>query len=167
MSKTDELRTKLIRNWNEIALEPFERMPLYQTRFGSLTDGTAARQLGAGFDIVPPGRQSCPYHFHHAQEEMFVILEGEGALRVAGERVPVRAGDVITIPAGSEYPHHLLNTGSADLKYLSISTMQRPEVCEYPDSGKIGTYPADRGRRFMAQRAGDADQGLDYWLGEP
>ena len=163
----DELRQRLIRNWNDLDLEPFERPPLYQTRCGGLTDGTAARQLGAGFDVVPPGKQSCPYHFHHAQEEMFVILEGEGCLRVAGERLPVRAGDVITIPAGPEYPHHLLNTGSVDLKYLSISTQQHPEVCEYPDSGKVGAYPAERGRRFMGQRAGEGDPGLDYWLDEP
>ena len=96
-----------------------------------------------------------------------MILEGEGCLRVAGERLPVRAGDVITIPAGPEYPHHLLNTGSVDLKYLSISTQQHPEVCEYPDSGKVGAYPAERGRRFMGQRAGEGDPGLDYWLDEP
>ena len=34
----------------------------------------------------------------HAQEEMFVILEGSGTLRVAGEHVPIGAGDVITVP---------------------------------------------------------------------
>lgn len=166
MSKSDELRARLIRNWNEIALEPFERAPLYASRFGGLTDAAAGAQLGCGFDIVPPGKRSCPYHFHHAQEEMFVILEGEGTLRVAGEQVPVRAGDVIRIPAGPEYPHHLINSGNADLKYLSISTQQRPEICEYPDSGKLGAYPADRSRRFIAQRAAETDPGLDYWAGE-
>lgn len=163
----DDLRQRLIRNWHDTPLEAFERAPHYQSRFGALTDGTAAHQLGAGFDVVPPGKQSCPYHFHHAQEEMFVILEGEGTLRVAGERLPVRAGDVITLPAGPEYPHHLLNTGSVDLKYLSISTQQRPEICEYPDSGKVGAYPGPRGVRFIGQRADAQDQGLDYWVGEP
>ena len=38
---------------------------------------------------------------------------------------------------GPEYPHHLLNTSDAPLKYLSISTRQRPELCEYPDLGKV------------------------------
>lgn len=163
----DELRQRLVRNWNDIPLEASERPPHYQSRFGALTDGTAAVQLGAGIDVVPPGKRNCPYHFHHAQEEMFVILEGEGCLRVAGERVPVRAGDVITIPAGPQYPHHLLNTGTVDLKYLSISTQQRPEICEYPDSGKVGAYPGPKGVRFIGQRKDAQDQGLDYWLGEP
>jgi uncharacterized cupin superfamily protein len=159
----EALRALLIRNWKEAALETFSRPPLYESRCTSLSAGTAARQLGAGFDIVPPGKQSCPYHFHYAQEEMFVILQGEGTLRVAGERLPVRAGDVIHIPAGPDYPHQLLNTGSEDLHYLSISTQQRPEVCEYPDSGKVAALPL-KGSGGLIQRR---ENSLDYWDGEP
>ena len=36
---------------------------------------------------------------------MFIILEGSGTLRVAGEMLPIRQGDVIFIPPGPEYPH--------------------------------------------------------------
>lgn len=42
--------------------------------------------------------------------------------------LPVRAGDVIFIPAGPEYPHQIINTSEAPLKYLSISTMEAPEI---------------------------------------
>ncbi|HOY37369.1 MAG TPA: cupin domain-containing protein, partial [Piscinibacter sp.] len=114
-----------------------------------------------GFDILAPGKRSCPYHFHHAQEEMFVILEGEGTLRVAGEMVPVRAGDVVFIPPGPQYPHQFINTSAAPMRYLSISTQERPELCEYPDSGKVAGYT--RGLRII-QRPADS---LDYWEGEP
>jgi len=91
---------------------------------------------------------------------MFIVLQGEGTLRVAGERLPIRAGDVITIPAGPEYPHHILNTSDAALHYLSISTNRSPEICVYPDSGKVGLYAP--GLRQL-ERAG---AGLDYWDGE-
>ena len=157
----ETLRAALVRNVDEVKLERFERAPLYDTRTGPVSDGMAARKLGAGFDILEPGKIACPYHYHLAQEEMFVILEGEGTLRVAGERVPVRAGDVIIIPPGPEYAHHLINSGSAPMKYLSISTQERPEVCYYPDSDKLGAF-AD-GHRLLQRRA-DA---LDYWDGEP
>ncbi len=50
--------------------------------------------------------------------------------------IPIRAGDVIDIPPGPDYPHQIINTSNAPLKYLSISTKEYPEVCEYPDSGK-------------------------------
>ena len=47
------------------------------------------------------------------------------------------------------------------MRYLSISTQERPELCEYPDSGKVAGYT--RTQRII-QRPGDA---LDYWDGEP
>ncbi len=156
-----ELRTQLVRNVADVKLERFERAPLYDTRSGGVSKGTAATKLGAGFDILAPGKQSCPYHYHLAQEEMFVILEGAGTLRVAGERVPIRAGDVVFIPPGPEYPHHILNTGTVPMKYLSISTQEEPEICCYPDSDKLGAFAP--GHRMM-QRRPDA---LDYWDGEP
>ncbi len=156
-----ELREQLIRNFNEAPRERFVRAPRYDTETASLTRGTAAKKLGAGFDILAPGQIGCPYHFHHAQEEMFILLQGEGTLRVAGEAVPIRAGDVITIPPGPEYPHHIVNTSDAPMHYISISTQERPEVCEYPDSAKVGIFTP--GLRLLQRK----DAGLDYWDGEP
>ncbi len=159
--KADELRARLVRNFNTAALRQEQREPLYDTRCARLAAGTAAVKLGIGIDIVEPGKRGCPYHLHHAQEEMFVILEGEGTLRVAGEMLPVAAGDVVFIPPGPEYPHQFINTSDAPLKYLSISTRETPEICEYPDSGKFLAYAPG----FEAlQRQADA---LDYWDGEP
>ena len=160
MSTPAELREQLIRNFHDAPRERSVRAPLYDSESAVLSEGTAASKLGAGFDIVAPGQQSCPYHFHHAQEEMFIILQGEGTLRVAGERVPIRAGDVMFIPPGPAYPHHIINTSDAPLHYLSVSTTERPEICEYPDSGKVGAYAP--GVRLMQRR----EDVLDYWDGE-
>src|SRR5690349_5899264 len=113
-----ELRRTLIRNVEEVTLERQHRPPLYDTRCASLSEGTAARKLGAGVDILAPGQRGCPYHLHRAQEELFVILEGEGSLRVAGEMVPVRAGDVVFVPPGPEYPHQFVNTSDAPMRYI-------------------------------------------------
>lgn len=161
IGKAAELRAKLVRNVDEVKLERQLRDPLYDTRCGGLSDGTAARKLGAGYDELAPGKRGCPYHLHHAQEEMFVILEGTGTLRVAGAMVPVRTGDVVFIPPGAEFPHQFINTSDTTLKYLSISTQERPEVCEYPDSGKIGAF--HQGVRMIQRPASN----LDYWDGEP
>jgi uncharacterized cupin superfamily protein len=156
-----ELRTQLIRNFNDVTLKREQRAPLYDTQCGGVSDGTKAAKLGAGFDILAPGMRSCPYHYHLAQEEMFVVLEGAGTLRVAGEMLPVTAGDVVFIPAGPEYPHQFINTTSAPMKYLSISTQERPEICHYPDSGKVGAFAKDH--RLMQR----PELNLDYWDGEP
>lgn len=156
-----ELRRTLIRNVDTLPLERQHRPPLYDTRCASLAEGTAARKLGAGFDILAPGQRGCPYHFHHAQEELFVILEGEGTLRVAGEMLPVRAGDVVFVPPGPEYPHQFINTSDAPMKFIGISTKEYPEICEYPDSGKVMAY--DRAVTLTNRVAAN----LDYWDGEP
>jgi len=160
------LAAKLIRNVSDVALERLLREPLYDSQGARLARGTAARKLGASFDIVAPGKRGCPYHLHHAQEEMFVVLEGSGTLRVAGELLAIKAGDVIFIPPGPEYPHQILNTSEQPLKYLSISTMEQPEICEYPDSGKfLAEGSLDRSTPFdVIDRRG---QSLDYWDGEP
>lgn len=160
------LRQQLIRNLDEVELERQQRAPLYDTQCGGVSTGTAAAKLGAGLDILAPGMRSCPYHYHLAQEEMFVILEGEGTLRVAGEMIPIRAGDVIDIPPGPEYPHQIINSSDAPLKYLSISTQEFPEICEYPDSGKYLAYTRTRGPLLQGGRMHRADTDLDYWDGE-
>lgn len=159
--RSDELRCLLVRNVHEVKLERQTREPLYDTRCGGVSDGTVASKLGAGYDILPAGKRSCPYHFHHAQEEMFVILEGESSLRVAGEMVPVKAGDVVFIPPGPEYPHQFVNTSPEPMRYLSVSTQERPDICEYPDSGKYTVFA--KGFRAVQRTAAN----LDYWDGEP
>jgi uncharacterized cupin superfamily protein len=160
-SRADDLRSLLIRNHDTAELKPFVRGTLYESLGASFTEGLAARDLGLSVDIVPPGKRACPYHLHHSEEEMFIVLEGSGTLRVAGEHLPITRGDIIVIPAGREYPHHILNDSAAPLKYLSISTRRKPEVCEYPDSGKVNAF-ADG--RILIQRKADS---LDYWDGEP
>lgn len=167
MSNADTLRAQLIRNADDAPTEHFVRAPLYESRGAQLSVGTAATRLGFRVDTVPPGKRSCPYHFHYAQEELFVILDGCGTLRVAGEMLPVKAGDVIVIPPGPQYPHHLLNTSDAPLRYLSLSTKEYPEICEYPDSGKYLAYDRRKdGPLLQGGRMHRPQHDLDYWDGE-
>jgi uncharacterized cupin superfamily protein len=164
--KAQALADKLIRNFNSAKTEHETREPLYETHWGRLAVGTAARKLGASIDTVAPGKRSCPYHFHYAQEEMFVVIDGAGSLRVAGEMLPIKTGDVIFIPAGPDYPHQIINTSDRPLKYLSISTRESPEVCEYPDSGKyLASAATEDGARFRAIQY--AKNSVDYYEAEP
>jgi uncharacterized cupin superfamily protein len=164
--KHASLASRLIRNFNDAAVERQAREPLYESVAARLAPGTAAQKLGASIDTVAPGKRSCPYHFHYAQEEMFVVIAGSGTLRVAGEMLPLRAGDVVFIPPGPEYPHQIINTSNEALKYLSISTRETPEICEYPDSGKyLAMASSTEGKGFDAiQRASES---IDYWDAEP
>jgi uncharacterized cupin superfamily protein len=166
-STAEELRARLIRNFNDAPLTREARDPLYDTRCARLARGTAALKLGASVDVLQPGKRGCPYHLHHAQEEMFIVIEGHGTMRVAGEMLAVKAGDIVFVPPGPDYPHQMINTSDAPLKYLSIGTRDTPEIVEYPDSGKVLATARSPGDDFGFARMNRLDTDLDYWDGEP
>jgi uncharacterized cupin superfamily protein len=93
---------------------------------------------------------------------MFFVLEGEGELRIGSERHAIKKGDFIACPpGGAETAHQIINTGSAELKYLAVSTKITPEIAEYPDSKKFGVLAENF--RFVSR----ADLSLGYFDGEP
>ena len=127
-----------------------------------------AQLLGCRLTVVPPGKAAWPFHNHHANEELFVILSGEGTLRYGAERHPVGAGAVVLCRAGGpDTAPQLLNTGTGELRYLAISPMREPDVTEYPATGTFGvtTGAAPGGdkaaRRF--QFHGRPTGASDYW----
>lgn len=161
-----DLADKLIRNIDGPPSRTLKRDPHYEGTITRLTPGLAARKLGASCYTLAPGKKICPYHLHHGQEELFYIIEGRGTLRVAGKELPVRQGDVIVTPPGPDYPHQLINSSDAPLRYLSVSTLEDPEICEYPDSGKFlaeGSLGSETPFEIIERRA----EGRDYWEGEP
>ena len=148
-------------NLDELKLEQFARGDKFacaSVRIGPLL---GAKSLGYSYDVVPPGKRSCPFHSHRGEEEMFFIVQGSGTLRYGDETRKIRAGDVICCPTGGpETAHQIVNDSDAELAYLSVSTMLPAEVCEYPDSKKIGAFGG--GLRHMTRGA----DGVDYWVDE-
>ena len=61
-------------------------------------------------------------------------------------------GDAFACPPGPDGAHGFLNTGDTPLEIFALSTMEEPEVNEYPDSDKLyvmagsppGGDPAER-----------------------
>jgi uncharacterized cupin superfamily protein len=151
-------------NLDELALEHFEKGEKFASDFARIGRLLGARDLGYSYDVVQPGKRSCPFHSHHAEEEMFFVVRGEGTLRYGAETRRIRAGDVICCPTGGpETAHQIINDSAAELAYLSISTMAPAEVCEYPDSRKVGSFGEARPRlKHMTH----VDAAVDYWKDE-
>jgi uncharacterized cupin superfamily protein len=117
--------------------------------------------LGASVYELGPGQKSFPYHFHNANEELLVVLDGEPTLRSpAGERT-LAPGDAVVFPRGPDGAHQLRNDGDGAARVLMASTLVAPEVVDYPDSGKAG-FAGGTSERGIFRRA-DA---VDYWEGE-
>ena len=142
----------------------------YAPRMGQIAPKLGAKKLGYNVTAVPPGKRAFPSHNHHVNEEMFFILEGEGELHLGDAVHRVRSGDVIACPPGGpETAHQFVNTGSVELKYLSVSTKISPEIVDYPKTGKFGVlheFADADGKPQMFRFIGRRDRGVDYWEGE-
>jgi uncharacterized cupin superfamily protein len=129
---------KPLMNLDEVAFDDVEENGLYTSSRGQISDRIGARKLGYNLSVLPPGKAQCPFHSHHGEEEMFLILEGVGELRFGDQRYPIRQHDVIACPTGGpEVAHQIINTGTTTMRYLAVSNRVEIEVCEYPDSDKI------------------------------
>jgi len=148
-------------NLDELELKHFAKGDKFECSSARIGPLLGATSLGYSFDVVPPGKCACPFHSHRGEEEMFLILKGSGTLRYGDETRKLRAGDVICCPTGGpETAHQIVNDSDAELSYLSVSTMLPAEVCEYPDSKKIGAFGG--GLRHMTR----VDDEVDYWVNE-
>ena len=129
------------------------------------------KDLGISYTEVPPGKSACPFHNHHVEDEMFIILEGEGTYRFGaetlsdqGRRRARRAGG----RAGDGAPDHQHRHRAAPLlRHIDHVAGGRLRV---PGSGKFGVFsrstrnPYDKSTVRHLDRLGT---GLDYWDGEP
>lgn len=125
-----------------------------------------AERLGASLWEVAPGAYAYPYHYHLADEELIVVLGGDGELRTPSGWRPLVAGEVVSFLPGERGAHQLRATGSAPLRFLAVSTSGAPDIVIYPDSGKLGAFERrpDGGGVWELYRRRDA---VGYWEDEP
>jgi uncharacterized cupin superfamily protein len=131
----------------------------FKSRYRTLSDTRkGGRKIGIAYEELPPGRQSCPFHYHMEEEEHIIALEGEATLRLGEERYTIKAGDYVGFPAGQRAGHCLVNEGDAPFRFIMIGDSRRNEVCVYPDSNKVMVCSLGA----MLRHA----ESLDYWDGE-
>lgn len=162
---------KPILNLDEVPLERYSHGEKFEVLDGPMGPVTGARQLGYSLSVVPPGKRAWPFHCHHVNEEMFLVLEGRGIVRIGDREYPIRKGDVIAAPAGGrDTAHQIVNTSDEELRYLSVSTTIPTDVVEYPDSSKVlicvGSAPGEAPEKRSFSYRGRMGPSLDYWEGE-
>jgi uncharacterized cupin superfamily protein len=159
--------TKPVLNVADVPLNERAGGDKFAVKFGPMGQLIGSTGLGCALHVVPPGKRAFPLHRHHVIDELFYIISGEGQYRWGDETLPVRAGDVISAPAGTK-AHQLVNTGTGDLRYLGISTMGSVDVCEYPESGKVAVAAGIRNANFATAtyKGLGRIQSADYWDGE-
>jgi uncharacterized cupin superfamily protein len=148
-------RPPTIVNVDDVEAVTVERPRVARTRRNL---GRAAGSVTTGIQhvVVTAGMDSAPAHCHSLEEEIFVILGGEGVVALGEQETPVRPGHVISRPAGTGVAH-VFRAGGGGLTYLAYGMRNPADVCYYPRSNKI----AFRGIGLVARL-----ERLDYWDGE-
>ncbi len=167
-SDGDEMSKPII-NVDDLEYTEFGQGEEFNAQRAPVSSHIGAGKLGYAVVKLEPGKRAWPYHSHHVNEEMFYVLEGEGALRHAGEEYPIRAGDFICSPADPEQPHQIINSSDKELSYIALGTLEHTDVFLYPDSGKYGVFSGNPHDRMDAKNFvvfSRKETAVDYWDGE-
>lgn len=101
-----------------------------------LGDVGGLSQFGVHLEELPPRSRSSFRHWHEAEDEMVLVLEGSAILVEEAETV-LQPGDVVCWPAGVAVGHCLVNRSTAPARYLVIGTRFQRDRVHYPDDDLI------------------------------
>jgi uncharacterized cupin superfamily protein len=148
-------RPSTIVSLEDVELDP-ESHSGYAGTWRELGRAAGSQRTGLNYVEVEAGMLGTPFHCHSAEEEIFVVLEGDGTLLLGDERISVRRGHVVARPPASRVAH-AFEAGDGGLTYLAYGTREPNDIAYYPRSNKIYW----RGVGVMARV-----EKLDYWDGE-
>jgi len=126
-----------------------------------LSHGAGSVRTGLRHAAIPPGKATCPPHWHSGEHELFAILDGDGTLLLydragaVAEEHRVRAGHVVSRRAGSGMAH-MFRAGPAGMTMLLYGQRVQNEIVFYPRSKKA----------FVGQVLVRFETVDDYWDGE-
>ncbi|HMK69347.1 MAG TPA: cupin domain-containing protein [Xanthobacteraceae bacterium] len=112
--------------------EPFNRVVAGRSR-KRLGNAVGLSQFGVNLTTLKPGAASALRHWHHREDEMVYVLEGEVVLVEDGGETLLKVGDAAGFKAGVPNGHHLINKSDRDAAYLEIGTRSKDERAEYSD----------------------------------
>jgi uncharacterized cupin superfamily protein len=148
-------RPETVVNVDDVEGVPFGRGRVESVR-RNLGEAAGSRATGLKHVWTAPSRAATPLHCHSLEEELFVILAGDGVLLLGDEELPVRAGHVVARPPGTGVAH-AFRAGSEGLEFLAYGTRHPGDACYYPRSNKISF----RGLGVIGRV-----ERLNYWDGE-
>ena len=131
-----EPRPPNILNVDDVEWEDWAPGPEYGITSCWLARPAGATLTGLNIDRIHPGKLNTVPHCHSAEEELFVVLEGDGECLLGDEDHPIRAGHVVARPAGTRVAH-AFRGGEDGMRLLVYGTRDTSDICYYPRSNKV------------------------------
>lgn len=99
----------------------------------ALGDAFGLTNFGVNLVHLPDGEISSQRHWHHKEDELVYVLQGELTLITDAGEQTIGPGMVAGFAAGVENGHQIVNRSGADAVYLEIGDRSANEIAEYPD----------------------------------
>jgi uncharacterized cupin superfamily protein len=121
--------------------------------------------LGATAYELAPGARWADLHYHHANEELLLVLDGRPTLHTLDGARGLERGDVVAFRRGRGGAHRLSNETGEPARVVLVSTTTMPDVVEYPESERVlvmseppwSEEPYDPGRGRVIRSFAKAD----------
>ena len=127
-----------VKNLNSIEWEKINRGVGNEFIIKPVIPRADATKCRVSFVEVEPGNQAFSYHYHEMSEEVFYIISGRAIVRTSKGDINLKAGDIITFPAGKEGAHAIRNGSDAEkLVYIDFDAINVPEIVHMPDTNKV------------------------------
>ncbi len=139
----------------DIAVVPERKGVGYPKPFATLSANRLRQRLGAAGGLtdfgvnltrLPPGEWSSQRHWHSAEDEFVLILEGELVLVEDGGETLLRAGDAAAFPKATGNGHHMINRSDRWATYLEIGSRAPEDVTTCSD---IDVMSSNADGRFL------------------
>jgi uncharacterized cupin superfamily protein len=139
--------------------EPREH-PGFRAKRARVSRQAGSERLGLSLWELPPGEAAYPYHYHLAEEELILVLDGQPSLRTPDGWRELQRGEVFAFLRGERGAHQLANRTPETVRFLAFSSSGEPDIVIYPDSAKLGAFerlPEGGGLRTMFRIADTVD----------
>ena len=121
VSRAEVARPACVRHWAEADVGPQSYSPDSLELFGSLAHlASGLNEFETQHLVLPPGQRTWWPRAADPREAMIFVLEGRPDLWLDGTLHPLVIGDVVTLHAGDERAHTIVNHGSADARVLVV-----------------------------------------------
>ncbi|MBA5686836.1 cupin domain-containing protein [Rugamonas apoptosis] len=94
-------------------------------------------QFGTFVQVLAPGTRSSIKHWHKAEDELVLVLEGQVTVVEGDAEHLLGPGDAATFPQGSPVGHYLWNRTASPVTCIVVGTRAPIDQITYPDHDRV------------------------------
>ncbi len=117
---------------NSTGYPPPYSEPMARRHYRRLAEAAGLVDFGFTQVMLEPGGMSSQRHWHEAEDEFVVMIEGEAVLIEEDGETPLGPGDFAVFPKGVANGHHLVNRSDRPCLFVAVGKPAQSD-CHYPD----------------------------------